>query len=99
MALRVLLYLHGEVVDGVEQWWDDVDLLLTSRSGDFRVLETISPYGRSQPPRHLLPDLAAECRRLGADAKGSTAALLLRISELAERAVSTDGAELVFDGD
>lgn len=96
MALRIELWESGRLVDGVEQWWDDVERDLDSADGDYPILTSVSPYGELRLATSRLPDLADECFRL-AEGGGRSRALLLMIADLCRKA--TPEGELRFDGD
>lgn len=100
MALRIELWENGSLVDGVEEWWDDVEIAVAAAGNDCPILESISPYGELSLAPALLGDLADECRRLaGQAAQPRVGELLLKIAGLCERAAESDAAELRFNGD
>jgi len=98
MALRVELWKGGVLVDGVEEWWDDVESALSAADGDYPVLTSVSPYGELVIAPDRLRDLASESRRLAADA-GRAGTLLQKIADLCQRALAAPDAELRFNGD
>jgi hypothetical protein len=99
VALRIELWEHGTLVDGVEEWWDDVEGALDIAQEDYPILDSISPYGELVLASGRLQDLADECLRLAQTANGRLEALLLRIASLGARATMTSDAELRFKGD
>lgn len=99
MAVRIELSIRGTVVDGAEEWWDDVESALEASEHVLPILESISPYGEVTVPRDRLRDLAYECRLLQPMSTPRIQSLLQKIWELCEMAFETPDAELRFDGD
>jgi hypothetical protein len=100
MALRVELWDSDRLVDGVEEWWDDVERALAEANDDYPVLRAVSPYGELRLARALLGELEEECHRLATGAATQRGrALLLKIGALCAQAASNDAAELRFNGD
>jgi hypothetical protein len=99
VALRVELRAAGLAVDGVEVWWDDVEVALSVNAGSYPILDTISPYGDARIPDERLVELAGECRRLANDCQTDARTALLEIADLAERTARLPDYEMRFDGD
>ncbi len=99
MAVRIELWDDGVLVDGLEQWWDDVEAALDSTEEDLPILASISPYGEVTIPHDCLLDLADECRRLQPTSQERIQTVLSKIAQLSERAVTASDAELRFEGD
>src|SRR5438093_812482 len=100
MALRIELYENGSLVDGVEEWWDDVETAIAGASREYPLLASVNPYGELTLAPGLLGDLANECHRLANQATNRRAGeLLLRIASLCDRAAASDAAVLRFNGD
>lgn len=100
MPMRIELWQNGSLVDGIEEWWDGVEAALTAAQEDYPILDSISPYGDLTLAFDRLKDLGSESRRLAESAdKAKLRSMLLKISELCERARTTPGSELRFNGD
>ena len=99
MAVRIELWDSGVLVDGVEQWWDDVEAALDATEDDLPILASISPYGQVTIPHNRLSDLADECRRLQPTSPERIQTVLSKIAQLSERAATAANAELRLEGD
>ena len=100
MPLRIELYEAGSLVDGVEEWWDDVANAVATAASDYPLLTSISPYGDLDLSPGMLEALAEECRRLASETTIKRLAdLLLKTADLCERAATSEAAVLRFDGD
>lgn len=99
MALVIELRSHGNVLGGMEEWWDPVDLALGDQRWRFPVLSTVDPYADAVIAGQQLEQLAAEARSLAETAHESAARLLLRLADLCDRASQLDGGDLRFEGD
>jgi hypothetical protein len=98
MALRIELWQNGALVDGVEEWWDDVESALEGADGEYPILDSISPYGDRTIPPDRLQDLAIECSTLAQTGSERLRSLLRKLADLCGRA-SESQAELRFSGD
>ncbi len=99
VTLRIELREHGTLVDGIEDWWDDVEGALVTAQADFPILDSIGPYGDLVIASDRLQDLAGECLRLAETANGRSQVLLRKIADLCVKAIMTSDAELRFNGD
>jgi hypothetical protein len=100
MPIRIELYDSGSLVEGVEEWWDDIELALESSARDYPLLESISPYGDVTMTPTSLERLVDECQRLADEASGAPLKrLLLEISELGQKAIASEDGALRFNGD
>lgn len=99
MAIRIELRVRGTVIDGAEEWWDDVENALEASEHTLPILESISPYGELTVPHDRLLDLANECRLLQPMGTPRIQSLLQKVWELCEMAFVTPDAELRFEGD
>jgi hypothetical protein len=99
MALRIELWENGTLVDGIEDWWDDVEAALSTTSDSYPILHSISPYGEQTIPPNRVRDLATEAHDLAGKTTGHTSKLLRKLARLSERAAEAPSAELRFDGD
>jgi hypothetical protein len=93
------LWQDGALVDGIDEWWDDVELALTNVDGDYPLLDGVDPYGDLTLPRDRLDDLARECRDLAGRSQPNASALLLKLADLCDRAIARPGTFLQFNGD
>ncbi len=87
------------LTDGVEEWWDDVEIALDAAKHDYPILDSVSPYGELVVAYDRLSDLADECRLLAEAATGQGRELLLKIAGLCDRATLATDSELRFNGD
>lgn len=99
MALRIELWEDGALTGGVEEWWDDVEIVLDTDGSDYPILESVSPYGELVVAYDRLADLADESRRLAGATTGRVHTLMLRIADLCDQASAATDAELRFNGD
>src|SRR5207248_7721872 len=100
MAMRIEVYEDGSLVDGVEEWWDDVETALASADRDYPILASISPYGDLTLAPSLSAQLAEECHGLAkATTNTKVSELLVKIAALAARAAASGLASLRFNGD
>ncbi|MEV6893327.1 MULTISPECIES: hypothetical protein [Kribbella] len=96
MAIRIELWVDGRLIDGVEQWWDDLAAALPVDE-DFPMLGRVDAYGDVVFARDELEVLAAEARRFVPRAPDRVRPLLLKLAELCTQGGSE--GELRFLGD
>jgi hypothetical protein len=101
MAVRIELWIDGRVVDGAEQWWDDIEAALAAddRKAEFPMLGRVDAYGDVLFEREELGALAADVRRFMSHAPESVRPFLERLTELCEAGDRGTAAELRFLGD
>ncbi len=101
MAVRIELWVDGRVVDGAEQWWDDIEAAFPTDEGEagFPMLGRVDGYGDVLFAREELGALAAEVRRFVPRAPESVRLFLEKLIELCEEGDRGARAELRFLGD
>lgn len=102
MSITVELWISGRIADGVEQWWDDIDLWLAEspeRRVEYPLLASVDPYGEHTFPWNALPILRDEARRVAASAPPTIARFATKLATLCGNGLEADAAELRFSGD
>lgn len=99
MAVSVELWAQGRLVDGFEQWWDDVEAALQVSGLELPVLRNVDPYDEVQLPRTQLGDLIDECRQLSLTSPPNVSKILLKIAQLSDEALRHPDSALWFNGD
>jgi hypothetical protein len=97
--MRVEARRDGAVVDGVEAWWDNVEIAAHRSPDRYPLVTTISPYGDVIVPANQLDELARECEELAREAESGTIGFLVKIADLARRTAVGEFADLRFNGD
>jgi hypothetical protein len=100
MAVTVELLLNGRVVDGVDEWWDDMEAALHGRESTSPLLSKVDPYGTVEFVGDELVALSSEIADLLPELRQAMARRLAeRLAKLCESAITQDGARLRFRGD
>lgn len=102
MALRIELWTDAGLVDGVEQWWDDVDAWLSSTDGapaSYPITASIDPYGFGAIPSADLEAFRSELAEIVKLAPVQVAAIATQLVSLCDRGLAATRPELRLVGD
>lgn len=101
LSIRVELWINRHLVDGVEQWWDDIEAALPEENAEitYPLLSSVDPYSDLAVEGIFLEDLADEARRLSEHASKTASVFLQRLVGLCIAGAQTPDAELRFLGD
>ena len=101
MAIRIELWVDGRLVDGAEEWWDDIEasLLDDEDSGGFPMLRRVDPYRDVVFEKEELGALAAEVRLLIPRVPVRVGAFLEKLAGLCDEGGMGTSSRLCFLGD
>jgi hypothetical protein len=86
IAISIELWVDGRLVDGAEQWWDDIERLLVEDETRSQVpdVEACGPYGDVLFDVEGLAALAAEVRQLVPQAPAGVRTFLEKLAGLCD---------------
>jgi hypothetical protein len=99
VTISVELRVNGVAIDGVEEWWDEMEFALTDREEHYPMVRRVDAYGNVRFDRSELGSLIAELRRLRTEVDSTPKKLVGKLEALFLRAISTEGSDIVFVGD
>lgn len=102
MPLVVELWSDGAVVDGVETWWDDVELWLDAqddRRAAFPFTASVDAYGFATVPRSAFAAWLGELSDIGGQSPPSVARVAQSLAALCSAGLDRPAAELRLVGD
>jgi hypothetical protein len=101
MAIRIELWIDNQLVDGAEQWWDDIEASLPEGEGEAScpMLDRVDPYGDVLLEPDEMRALAVEARRFLTQAPERVRTFLEKLAELCDKGGLDERAELRFLGD
>ncbi|MFF0264792.1 hypothetical protein [Kribbella sp. NPDC004536] len=101
MAVRIELWIEGRLVNGAEQWWDDIEASLpdVEWKARFPMLSRVDPYGVVSFERKEMDALGADVRRFLPQAPERVRPFLQRLADLCDEGRLGKVSELRFLGD
>ncbi|MER7249761.1 hypothetical protein [Kribbella sp. NPDC000426] len=102
MAIRIELWIDGQLVDGAEEWWDFLEASLPDDgegTAGFPLLGRVDPFGEVLVTGKELGALSAEVRQLLPQALEQARPLLEKLADLCDKGSLGTAAELRFIGD
>jgi hypothetical protein len=97
MAISIELRVDGQVVNGIEMWWDDLDVALTGRDEEYPLLSRVDPYGDVVFGANVLDGVLAELEKLANSEPHLSN--IAKIRALCIEGLSSEQSELRFSGD
>ncbi|MEV4260227.1 hypothetical protein [Kribbella sp. NPDC049584] len=100
MAIRIELWVDGRLVDGAEEWWDDIEASLDDEDGGgFPMLRRVDPYGDVVFEKEELGALAGEVRHLIPRVPVRVGTFLEKLAGLCDEGGTGTSSRLRFLGD